>query len=387
MKIFKKIFSALLTLGISISAVGCFNPGGNGPTGCIGSLAYILSPNRSEMYVFDISNSRVVASQRTGRNPMGIAASPLTNQIYVTNYTDGTISVFQAKDGQTYSQQATIGSGMGPMGIATNVRWNEFYVVYEGDAKVVVFDTSMENYGKEPYVKYTIPISAQDKQATPRKVAINPNGDRLYITDKDRVYSITRSQDGSFTQPTPSQSFGVTNDFSLDLQGIVVAPNGAVYIANSRKDEVIIFDPATNRPTGQISLKDTSLGNKSIRPMNMAISADGARLFVTGQDASIVSVVDLQTKRLLRNIPLVRGTQSDAYNPTGIAISMDQYGQEMAYVTNAQGRNLSVINASASILDLDRNTSTHTSVSDQPPLGEIIIPCSVRFNAVTQPVQ
>lgn len=374
MKVSKKLLLILFTFGLILtSAMSCPGTGRYGMSRCLENVAYILSPMSSELYVFDISSSRTLAKLSTGRNASGLALSSTGNQIYVTNYTDGTVSVFQQRDIQTYDNVGTIGSGVNPMGVAINPQSviRELYVVYEGDSKVVVFDTRDDYLGRLPFVKYTIPIIAQDKKATPKRIAVSRNGDRLYVTDRDRVYTITRSSDGNFT-PSASLSFTAPNDYNMELKGIIVDPNDNVFIANGPKDEIIIFDPRSGRPAGQISLKDPKLANRPVYPVNMAVSKNG-KLYVTGRDGNVVSVVDTQSKHLIDSIMLANGTTTDAFGPVGIAMGFDN-GQEWAYVTNSQGgRNISIINTNleAGIYDRYRNIGTEASLANLRPLGEI----------------
>ena len=362
----------------------CSNSGGRAwaTSACINSLAYILSPNKQEVYIYDLSNSKTLSKQTTGHNPSGIASSPLGNQIYVTNYGDDTISVFQARDFQTYTLQSNIITGVGPSGIATNVRWNELYVAYEGASKVCVFDTSMENYGEAPTLKYTIPITSPDKKSAPRKIAINPNGDRLYVTDKDRIYTIVRNTDGTFKYPVSSESFGE----DCLLQGIVVDGNDMVYVADSDIDEIIVFDSKSNKLSARIALKNSS-ESMHVNPVNIAITADETKMFVTGKDTNSIYVIDLKSRSLINTIPLTTKDENNAYGPVGIAMATDSYGGETFFVTNSSGKNLSIINTVIETFSdqILKNTSINP-LANSPALTEIIIPCSIRFNAVTKPI-
>ena len=342
------------------------------PKICIGSLAYILSRSKSELYVFDINNSRVITKQNTGKNPTGIAFSSYGSQTYVSNYDDNNISVFQYSDFLTYNNIFNVASGPKPVNILHSSLLDELYVLNEGDSTLSVFDTSLADQAKEPVIKYTIPIISQDKKIIPRKMALNPKGDKLFVTSKDSVYLLKLGKDKKFAY---SDTYTLAKfDEELDLKGIIVDLDDNVYIADAANDEIIIFHPDYMKYAVEISVRDSS--NKTMYPLNLAFN--GNILYVTNTEGNTVSAIDIKAQKLIRNIPLVRGLKSDAYNPTGIAITLDQYGQEWGYVTNTSGRNLSVINVNPSILDIDRNTSTHSSVMDQPPLDDIIIPCFMR---------
>src|SRR5690242_2610343 len=67
----------------------------------------------------------VTATIRVGRDPVGAAANPKTNTIYVANFGGNRVSVI---NGRTNTVTATIRVGREPFGVAVNPKTNTIYV-------------------------------------------------------------------------------------------------------------------------------------------------------------------------------------------------------------------------------------------------------------------
>ena len=81
----------------------------------------------------------------------------------------------------------------------------------------------------------------------------------------------------------------------------------------------------------------SSLKQRYLSPLEMAMSPDGHLLYVVCQDSDEVRVVDAQSNRVVATIPVGRG-------PRGIALSPD--GRQI-YITNAASDTVSVIDATS----------------------------------------
>ncbi len=89
-----------------------------------------------------------------------------------------------------------------------------------------------------------------------------------------------------------------------------------------------------------------------LSPFNLAVSADGKRLYVVAQEANALLVVDAETQTVLKKIGV--GLQ-----PHSVALGKDGH---KAYVSNEWADNVSVI-------DLDRLIVTDTLVTGNGPAG------------------
>jgi YVTN family beta-propeller protein len=64
-----------------------------------------------------------------------VAVNPLSGDVYVTNFSDGTVSVIS---GRTGTVTATIPVGNGPVGVAVNPPAGAIYIASIGDSTVSV---------------------------------------------------------------------------------------------------------------------------------------------------------------------------------------------------------------------------------------------------------
>ena len=87
----------------------------------------------------------------------------------------------------------------------------------------------------------------------------------------------------------------------------------------------------------QRSIPANAQTERYLSPIEMAISADGRRLFVVCEGSSEVRIVDTQSGKVITNVPV-------GHQPRGIALSAD--GRQI-YVTNSWTDNVSVIDTTA----------------------------------------
>jgi YVTN family beta-propeller protein len=116
----------------------------------------------------------------------------------------------------------------------------------------------------------------------------------------------------------------------------------AVYVVNSRSDNVSVIDSRTNRPVGS----PIPVGQS---PRSIAITPDGRTAYVPNEGSSSVSVIDTQTSQLVGS-PIRVG-----FDPEAIAIAPDG---RTAYVVNSFSENVSMI-----------DTATNHLVGSPIPVG------------------
>jgi DNA-binding beta-propeller fold protein YncE len=84
-----------------------------------------------------------------------------------------------------------------------------------------------------------------------------------------------------------------------------------------------------------------------------------------------VSVIDPIHNRLLKNIPLAQNAAGrESYNPVGIGVGTLASGEDVIYVTNTSGLNISLIDPRNDTLR--RSFGTTASGGGQDPLGEMV---------------
>jgi YVTN family beta-propeller protein len=193
----------------------------------------------------------------------------------------------------------------------------------------------------------------------PEQFAIAPDGKTLIASNEDMASaSIVNLATGAVE---------ATVAVKEEPEGVGLAPDGRVFVTCERKGEICVIDPATGRvisefrvpgrprtvafqgshafvpseSKGQIHVVDArSLKTERIielpkgsRPMGLAVSNDGRKLFATNGRAGSVSVIDIATLQLLKTIPVGK-------RPWGIAVAPDG----KVFVANGPSNDVSVIN-------------------------------------------
>ena len=140
---------------------------------------------------------------------------------------------------------------------------------------------------------------------------------------------------------------------------MAITPDGArVYVANGGTGTVSVIDTATNTVIGSPIPVGTA-------PQGVAITPDGTRVYVANQNSNSVSVIDTATNTVIGS-PITVGS-----GPRGMAITPDG---AFAYVTNFAGNTVSVI-----------AIDTAPAVTGTPPAGDVGQPYTFTFTVTGSP--
>ena len=242
------------------------------------------------------SYNTVTATIAVGVNPMGVAVTPDSKKVYVTNWGESvsgvdkysTVMVIDADpDNATYNTViATLTSINYPIGVAVSPDGTKFYVTGSnattGYGELSVIDTTSNA------VSSTINLKTVSSTA----VRFNPDGTRAYVLN-------------SF-QPSPTGGFGTvsvidtaTNSVIASIVvdntpiGMAVSPDGKyVYVTNSG------FSNTTNVPGNSVSVIDavtnqvTATLDAGNNPYGVAVSPINGLLYVVATGNNAVSVID-----------------------------------------------------------------------------------------------
>lgn len=335
--------------------------------------ALIVVPNKDRVEVLDTSINRTTQTLATEQRPNSIAISPDGKIILVTNTKSNTVSTFLKKSEDDFVTLKPIQTCFRPIGVTfnPNKQLSQAYVACEGDNKnngqIMVLDTTNRN---------SVPLATQVltlPNSFPKKIAVNKNGDRLFVTDSKNGELILISIEKVKLNLISTITLGVSRD---SLEGLLIDENNKrLYIANYYDDNLVVINLLNlNLVPKFISLKDSKIiGSNKVGPKNIAYYKNPysgeEKLYVTGYKASVVSVVDVKNFKLIKNISLSVNTEPrESYNPIGVAILRSQE-TDYVYTSNLYGLEISLIDP---ITDtLKRNTST-TGEPEKSNLGEMI---------------
>jgi YVTN family beta-propeller protein len=156
-----------------------------------------------------------------GTNPVGLAANPVTNKIYVSNFRGNSVTII---DGATNST-STVPVGSYPEALAINQITNEIYVANSDGGDVTVIEGATNSTS-------TIPVGGY-----PEALAINQQTNKVYVANYGS--SSVTIIDGA-TKSTGTVVVG------LGPSAVAVNPaTNQIYVANEQSGTATIIDGST----------------------------------------------------------------------------------------------------------------------------------------------
>lgn len=345
-------------------------------TATLGSVSGTANANTATV----VDNEPAVASIAVGQNPVAVAANPVTDNIYVANQNDNTVTVI---DGAT-NATTTIPVCTSPAGLGINTVTNRIYVAC-ASSNVTVIDGATGN-------TTTIPTSSSEYDT----VAVNPLTDQIFVAGNNGIVQI----DGATDTAAPFASefvFGmgintwtntlyVSSPSGIDVFDIasgsrvaripgsfgvldvaVVNPRlNQVYFGSSEASEFLVLDGATNQASiplsggGTIALNlitnQVITANLEIQLYNAATNThsflpDSTTVWAVAAIDPITNQVYLasSTSNTLavldgRNGYALADTVSTGGNPTAMAVNPVT---DLVYVANSGTNNVTVVSGAS----------------------------------------
>jgi YVTN family beta-propeller protein len=250
-----------------------------------GAKVYVTGGQSPGMlYVIDTA-TRAVTPVTVGNYPRGVAVNHDGSRIYVANALSQSVSVI---DGATNTLVATVTGFRGfPWGVAVSPVSNRLYVtnvygIYSNDEDIKVVDTATN--------QIVAGGGVSQLGGLPMGIAVSPDGTRLYVADygsgpSGRVWAIDPALMGSAGAVVATVAVG-PSPF-----GIAVTPdNKHVYVSNSGANTVSVID-ATTVSSGASSAMIT-VGNS---PQGVSVSSDGNTVFVANWGSGNLTAISVAT--------------------------------------------------------------------------------------------
>lgn len=294
--------------------------------------------------VIDTATNTVTATVTVGHGPYGVGVTPDGARVYVANQFSDTISVISTA---TNTVIATLAVGSRPFGVAVTPDGARVYIPNFFSANVSVVSTATNT------VIATVALAGG---STPSGVAITPDGARVYVVSGNMnvVNGNTLNAVSVISTATNAVIATVAVGSGSDPIGMAITPDGArVYVANvsSSVGTVSVISTATNTVIATVVV--------GVTPFGVAVTPDGTRVYVSDFNNASVSVISTATN-------IVTATIGVGALPAGVAITPDG---ARVYVTNSG-------NADVSVISTATNTVTATVPVGIGPrgLGLFIIP-------------
>lgn len=273
----KKILNLSIALLFTIIASGIFTNSAHASTN---PRVYVTNDTDGTVSVINSNTNAVITTITVGQFPRGAVVSPDGSRVYVSNFTDccsvnpGSVSVI---DTSSYTVIATIPVGNNPTGITITPDGSHVYVANYGfgaeNGSVSVINTATNT------VTTTITVPPG-----PWNMAMSNNGTRLYVS--------SASSNAISVIDTGTNAVLSTISVPNSPAGMVLNPSGSrLFVANQ---SVSVIDTATNAILTTIPT-DPSTGL-------LAINSTGTRVYASANDK--VLVVDAINNVLITSIPM-----------------------------------------------------------------------------------
>jgi len=296
----------------------------------------------------------------TGQVPRDLVMGP-DGLFFIANQMESSISVFQRNDARTYYRIGKVGTVDHPHRLAYNPVHRELWAASESSPRLAVY--RLNGLRQPPLKQYVnLPIGAQTSA-----FALNSEGTKLWVADQaqPRLLEVLRDSD----------SYRVSEILSLpegsrisDLKVV----GGTLFALDEFQDKLYLINPASSKLETTIELQSSPTEKRPLLAERIAVNHAGSRLYLSASGTASVLVIDVQTKKLIQTLALDGSeVKFPAYAPLGLAVSQDD---TRLYVTAQQGRNLALLQISATETGKDKVLSTMgTAVSEAllPPLGVI----------------
>jgi len=228
---------------------------------------------------------------------VSLDVTPDDRYVFVTNYTDGSVSRFDSTDSSIVNTAVCAH----PYGVSISPDGDTAVVACSGNNALVFVDTQ------------TLALAQAPGGNTPIGVTYNHAGTKIYSTEEmaDNFREISPSNHFSATTVSVAGS-GAQNPFY-----IAISPDDTkAYVSNITGDNVSEIDLTTHVVTRTF----TGFNH----PLGLAVSADGNSLWVANSSpvANTVSLVDLDSGTLTQTITVGMGPREIALSPDGTQLAV-----------------------------------------------------------------
>lgn len=306
-------------VGAFVLGAGLLAAGSSGAVAQTNENVYITNFTDGTVSTIDVDTNAVIGTPiKVGAGPTGLALSPDGGTLFVVNQIDETISIVSLPSGNPVVAPIVLPKGSSPRNITLTPNGAKAYVTDFGNGTVTVIDTASGTILGAP-----IPIGIH-----PEWITITPDGTTVYVASNGdgALWEISTATDQVAEAPLPLGD-GLEG-IAISGDGVVVyisSDNGVIYAVNTGPEDVTGIIPAGSHP-GQMALGIFD------------------ELAITSGFNGTVEVADIDALQI--EIPPV----AIGNNPQGVAIvdiQGDDSNQEVAYIANFGGNTIQAFDALA----------------------------------------
>lgn len=307
------------------------------------TIAVVALSSSNRAAVIDLTTDSVRATLSTGSQPLGATITPDGRLGIISNFSGGTLSFIDltANPPVVSGTLATSPAIPAPESVAITPN-GRFGIVADGGSErdVIAIDLQQRSIistvfglpGNQavavtPDGALALVVSANTNQVSvlaigangsltdtgqrvtlsgsaggPRSIVITPNGRRALVTDSDNsLVTILGLTGGTVSNLGSIRNVGTSTSFNTS--GLAITRDGTkVYVSNARDSNVAVLSIDANdnvTDTGRRIPVPNGTPATFFGVPGIAITPDGARLFISGFNTGRVSILDIATDTLL----------------------------------------------------------------------------------------
>lgn len=307
----------------TISSAGSSNSSNNRTSVAVNPVTHMVYVLEQRTYaaggVLSVVNGlsdEIVATIGVGHGTFGVDVNTVTNTIYVANSGENTVSVIDGSSNRVVSNISGVGGG--PNGVAVDPHTNMIYVTGLYSRSLTAINGSTGSV-----------VDSLSLGDNPLGVAVNPNTSTIYVplvtASVLKISEVNNSISGRIlfneslaggiavdSKTNRVYVGGVNSVFSLDALGKPTKIAPANYATGISSDSEARKVYSTNFYSGNVSSIDLSSGNvvtinTPAEPASVGIDPSSGLVFVSGEKMSVLSVLNVSTNHLIRQVQLGAG--------------------------------------------------------------------------------
>ena len=290
-----------------------------------------------QICLIDTRSGALAQTITIGNSFVGIAFHPNSLSLYVGGGADNNIKFFARQDDGTFRADGVVSmGGSAPSGLSLDPRGATLYVALNTRHTVAIVDVATRAVKEIPVGIY------------PYTTLVTRDGAKVYISNwggrraragdatDDVLPVVVDAQTGIANTGTvsvldaKSQTVIRSIDVGLHPSAMALSPDGArLYVANANSDTLSVIRTSDDTIESTINVRpfaDAPLGSA---PNALAVSADGTRLYVANAANNAIAVIDPGNTQ-----NPVRGFVPTGWFPTAVALSA---GGDRLFVASGYG--------------------------------------------------
>jgi YVTN family beta-propeller protein/VCBS repeat-containing protein len=367
-----------------------------GAVAATNTYAYVTNKSAGTVSVINTATDTVVSTIAVGASPDGLTLKSDGTRLYVSSSTGNTVTVVNTATNTVLTTIAVTD----PTAMAINSSGSVLYVANGGSGTVTEVTTSTNTLAKT----VTLPAGS-----TPTGLTVSPDKTHIYVIatmadgstgvsafalssssstaitglsgtgtglaispDNSTLYVTTNNGTNSTVSVINTTSHKVVGNYTVAgvLAGVAVSNDGSTLVVNDTKGNVTTLNAATGATLSTTSTRSVLTAESQLP--DLAVSADGTKIFVTDYDLNTVGVLSVSaSSSTSTNSPPVVGTPTvGTPNPTtgsvsGAVVATDPNGNPLTYtVTTAPAKGTLVLNPDGTFSYTPTATARHAASTE-----------------------